>query len=144
MFSKTCEYAIRATIIIASETASGDRISLREIARKINSPESFTAKILQKLGKDQIVLSNKGNGGGFFVSRDMLQKISLADIVSSIDGHAIFNACSLGLQDCSDDKPCPFHHQFKPIREQLKQALCTTSLEQLIDGVVDKHTYLRI
>lgn len=144
MFSKTCEYAIRATLIISSETASGDRISLREIARKIHSPESFTAKILQKLAKDQIVLSNKGNGGGFFVSRDMLQKISLADIVKSIDGHSIFNACSLGLHDCSDDKPCPFHHQFKPIREQLKQALHNTSLEQLVDGVVDKHTFLRI
>lgn len=144
MLSKTCEYAVRATLIIAAETEQGNRISLREIARKIDSPESFTAKILQKLARNNIVDSLKGNGGGFYVSRDMLQKISLADIVKSIDGHAIFNACSLGLHDCSDDKPCPFHHQYKPIREQLKQALHNTSLEQLVDGVVDKHTFLRI
>lgn len=144
MFSKTCEYAIRATIIIASETASGQRISLREIARKIQSPESFTAKILQKLAKDQIVLSNKGNGGGFFVTKEMLSKVFLSDIVLCIDGATVFNKCSLGLNDCSDDKPCPFHHQFKPIREQLKQALTHTSLEQLVDGVVEKQTFLRI
>lgn len=144
MFSKTCEYAIRATIIIASETASGQRISLREIARKIQSPESFTAKILQKLAKDQIVLSNKGNGGGFFVTKEMLSKVFLSDIVLCIDGATVFNKCSLGLNDCSDDKPCPFHHQFKPIIEQLKQALTHTSLEQLVDGVVEKQTFLRI
>ena len=70
MFSKTCEYAIRATIIIASETESGHRISLREIARRIDSPEQFTAKILQKLAKNNVVESSKGNGGGFFIAKE--------------------------------------------------------------------------
>ena len=126
MLSKTCEYAVRATIIIAAETQQGNRISLREIARKIDSPESFTAKILQKLAKNQLVDSSKGNGGGFYVPREKLTKIKLGDIVLAIDGDAVYKRCSLGLNDCSEVKPCPFHHQYKPIREQLKLALHTT------------------
>jgi Rrf2 family protein len=144
MLSKTCEYAVRATIIIAAETQQGNRISLREIARKIDSPESFTAKILQKLAKNQLVDSSKGNGGGFYVPREKLTKIKLGDIVLAIDGDAVYKRCSLGLNDCSEVKPCPFHHQYKPIREQLKLALDSTSLANLIDGLDTKETFLRI
>ena len=53
MFSKTCEYAIRATIYIASESSAGKRCGIRDIARKIESPEPFTAKILQRLVKQR-------------------------------------------------------------------------------------------
>lgn len=144
MFSKTCEHAIRATIIIASESQLGNKVSLREIARKINSPESFTAKILQKLAKNHIVESTKGNGGGFYVSKDKLISVKLKDIVIAFDGEDIYKRCSLGLQDCSDVKPCPFHNQYKPIREQLKTALNSTNLSQLIVGIKLGETFLKI
>ena len=144
MFSKTCEYAIRATIVIASETESGQRISLREIARKIDSPEQFTAKILQKLAKNAIVASTKGNGGGFFIAKENFKNIKLKHIVIAIDGDAIYHQCSLGLTDCSEVKPCPFHNQFKPIREQLKIALDATDLNQLIAGLKIGATFLKI
>ena len=144
MFSKTCEYAIRATIIIASESQLGNKVSLREIARKIDSPESFTAKILQKLAKNKLVESSKGNGGGFFVSKEMLSKVKLGQIVLVFDGDAVYNRCSLGLQDCSEIKPCPFHNQYKPIREQLKKALDSTDLTNLISGLKLGETYLKI
>lgn len=144
MFSKTCEYAIRATIIIASETESGHRISLREIARRIDSPEQFTAKILQKLAKNNVVESTKGNGGGFFIAKENFKNIKLRHIVLAIDGDAIYHQCSLGLSDCSEVKPCPFHNQYKPIREQLKKALDTTDLNQLIAGLKMGATHLKI
>ncbi|PKP16710.1 MAG: transcriptional regulator, partial [Bacteroidetes bacterium HGW-Bacteroidetes-23] len=96
MLSKTCEYAVRATLIIAAATQEGNRISLREIARKIDSPESFTAKILQKLARNNIVDSLKGNGGGFYVSKEKLTKVTLGEIVLAIDGTALFKRCSLG------------------------------------------------
>ncbi|MET0760542.1 MAG: transcriptional regulator, partial [Flavobacterium sp.] len=47
MFSKTCEYGIRASIFIASQSYQNNRIGLKDIAKKIDSPEAFTAKILQ-------------------------------------------------------------------------------------------------
>lgn len=144
MFSKTCEYAIRATIIIASESQLGNKVSLREIARKIDSPESFTAKILQKLAKNNLVESSKGNGGGFFVSKEMMTKVKLGHIVLAFDGDGVYNRCSLGLQDCSEFKPCPFHNQYKPIREQLKRALDFTDLTNLIAGLKIGETHLKI
>jgi len=46
MFSKDCEYGIRATIYITMQSLEGNRVNLKEIAAAIDSPVAFTAKIL--------------------------------------------------------------------------------------------------
>ena len=69
MFSKTCEYAIRATIYIASESSDGNRCGIKEIARKIESPEPFTGKILQRLVKAKDV-RRRGGGAAVFHAAD--------------------------------------------------------------------------
>ena len=65
MFSKTCEYAIRAVLFIAQKSEDGKRVNIKSIAKNINSPESFIAKILQQLTKRGIVQSVKGPNGVF-------------------------------------------------------------------------------
>jgi Rrf2 family iron-sulfur cluster assembly transcriptional regulator len=65
MFSKACEYAIRATIYIALQSQESKRVTLKDIAKEIDSPEAFTAKIMQQLVKRGIVDSLKGPTGGF-------------------------------------------------------------------------------
>ena len=66
MFSKTAEYALRATIFIAQKGTIEQTLGIDEIAKAIGSPQSFTAKILQMLTKDnKIVSSARGPHGGF-------------------------------------------------------------------------------
>lgn len=143
MFSKACEYAIRATIIIASESTKGNRLSLKEVSEKVDSPEAFTAKILQKLVKSQIIQSVKGPGGGFEIDIKCLHSVKLVDVVLSIEGGSAFNSCGLGLKECSELYPCPFHNKFKPIREKLKRQLESTSIAELIIGFQEGHTFLK-
>ena len=144
MFSKTCEYAVRATIYIASESSAGKRCGIRDIARKIESPEPFTAKILQRLVEADIIKSIKGNGGGFEIEKIQLKHIKLEQLVKAIDGNDLFDRCSLGLHDCSDKQPCPFHHKYKPLRENLKKTLKETSLLDLISEFNTGETFLKL
>lgn len=134
MFSKTCEYAIRAMIFIAHKSKNGEKVGIKEIAKGIGSPESFIAKILQQLSRRGLVLSLKGPTGGFYHDKKSLNN-SLADIVSAIDGNKIFSGCALGLRECSETKPCPLHNDFKKIRhdifERLKAAKLGEFNEQL-------------
>ncbi|MBK6992081.1 MAG: Rrf2 family transcriptional regulator [Chitinophagaceae bacterium] len=51
MFSKATEYALRATIFIAQKSTEETKLSIDDIAKAIDSPKSFTAKILQQLTK---------------------------------------------------------------------------------------------
>ena len=143
MFSKTCEYGIRATIFIASESYQNKRVGLKDIAKKIDSPEAFTAKILQILSKEKIINSVKGVGGGFEIPRETMSEIKLAQIVDALEGDRVFTGCGLGLSNCSDDHPCPMHEKFKSIRNELAFMLENTNLEELAIGIKPGDTFLR-
>ncbi|MBB6682186.1 Rrf2 family transcriptional regulator [Aequorivita sp. 609] len=135
MFSKACQYGIKASVFIASQSAIGNRVSLKEIAAGINSPEAFTAKILHQLAKNNILQSLKGPTGGFEILEGKAETIKLSDIVSAIDGDSIYMGCALGFDHCDALQPCPMHDKFVDIRDNLKQMLETTSLHELANGV---------
>lgn len=131
MFSKACEYGIRASIFIAKNSFDGKRVSPKEIAAEIDSPQAFTAKILQALVKNNIVNSVKGAYGGFEIDKKDIALIKLSQVVEAIDGDAVYSGCGLGLSKCDENHPCPVHDKFKVIRDGLKVMLETTNLEEL-------------
>ena len=142
MFSKTCEYAIRAMIYIAQKSKTGNRVGIKEIAQGIDSPEHFIAKILQDLGKKDLVQSAKGPTGGFYHDAQSLEK-SLADVVRAIDGDKIFTGCGLGLKQCSEDRPCPIHNQFKKVRGEIKSMLENAKVGELSEELEQRLTFLK-
>lgn len=143
MFSKACEYGIKAAVFIASRSLEEKRTSLKEIAKEIDSPIAFTAKILQQLAKKGILESSTGPNGGFRILKTNIERIILSDIVNAIDGDSIYEACALGSQGCMAEMPCPLHDRFVDIREKLKQMLTTTTLSGLATGLQLGMFYLR-
>ncbi|MBP0904680.1 RrF2 family transcriptional regulator [Mariniflexile gromovii] len=143
MFSKACEYGIKACIFIAINSYEGKRVSPKEIAEEINSPQAFTAKILQALVRHNIIESVKGAYGGFEVSKNEIKHIKLAQIVKAIDGDSIYNGCGLGLEKCDENHPCPVHDKFKGVRDELKYMLENTSLEELALNIKSGASFLK-
>ena len=143
MFSKACEYGIKAAIFIAANSHHDIRVSLSSISIGIDSPKAYTAKVLQQLAKSHIIDSVKGPTGGFAIEKNRVQTLMLCEIVSAIDGDAIFTECGLGFQNCSEDQPCPLHHKFKFIRHDLKEMLETTSLHDLSRDIDSGLSFLR-
>ncbi|MEZ4919415.1 MAG: Rrf2 family transcriptional regulator [Saprospiraceae bacterium] len=144
MFSKACEHGIRATIHIAVHSMDGRRVSLKEIAREVGSPEAFTAKILQQLVRAGVVHSVKGAGGGFEMDEKQLDDTSLSQIVRAIDGTHLFEACGLGLKACNARQPCPVHHEFKVVRDGLRDMLEKTNIRKLSEEYRDGLTFLKV
>lgn len=129
MFSKTCEYSIRSAIYIASLHRKGRRVGVQEIADEIGSPAAFTAKILQRLVKLDILKSVKGPRGGFCLARPA-EELYILDFVVAIDGENVLQDCILGFKKCSSKKPCPLHDKFVEVREHLNKLLRKTTLAQ--------------
>ena len=144
MFSKACEYGIKAAIYIAANSNEGKRVSLKGIAKHIDSPEAFTAKILQILAREHVVTSVRGINGGFEIEKHQLEKIQLADIVKAIDGDNIYNGCGIGLKECNELHPCPIHNEFKTVRNNLKTLLETTNLKTLALDVNSGVSFLKV
>ncbi|MCO5233359.1 MAG: Rrf2 family transcriptional regulator [Chitinophagales bacterium] len=131
MFSKSCEYAIRATIYIATQSLKSNRVKLGDVAQNAGSPEAFTAKLLGILTKSQIIQSTKGPYGGFEIPKDKMNEIKISQIVYAIDGDSVYNGCGLGLSECDASAPCPMHDKFIKIRVELKRMLETTTIYDL-------------
>ena len=129
MFSKTCEYALRAMLFVGQKSRDGNRTGIREIAEGIDSPEYFIAKVLQELSRKRLIQSQKGPAGGFYLDKKGME-CSLADIVKAIDGDKIFLGCGLGLRECSEKKPCPIHNEFKKIRKEIHDMLQSAKLNE--------------
>lgn len=143
MFSKACEYGIKASTYIALQSMEGNRVSLKKIALKIDSPVAFTAKILHQLAKNDILESVKGPYGGFQIQKERIDSIKLSDIVYAIDGNSIYEGCALGFDECNATRPCPMHEKFVGIRDELKQMLQNTSLNELAARLEVGLTYLK-
>ncbi|SDL10691.1 transcriptional regulator, BadM/Rrf2 family [Pedobacter sp. ok626] len=139
IFSKTCEYAIRAVFYLAQKSASGVKSGIKDIAAGIDSPELYLGKILQDLSRKGLVASSKGPNGGFFLSSEMLS-LPLIEIVRAVDGDSLFTGCGLGLKQCSEINPCPLHNEFKDIRQKIALMLNRTTIgsfnRELIEGLL--------
>ncbi|HUH46987.1 MAG TPA: Rrf2 family transcriptional regulator, partial [Arenibacter sp.] len=72
MISKSCKYALRAAIYLASKADGDIKLGVKEIATEIEAPQAFTGKVLQILKKHRIISSLKGPYGGFFFEKHQL------------------------------------------------------------------------
>ncbi len=143
MFSKACEYGIRAATYIALRSLEDRRVSLREIASEIDSPIAYTAKILQQLARNNIVTSVKGASGGFEIPKEDVSRIDLSRIVKAMDGDDVYLACGLGLKQCNAKIPCPVHEKFVIVRNNLRDMLDNTSLYEMTRGLESGATCLK-
>ena len=90
MLSKSTEYAIRALVFIQLKNNADIRPGVGEIAREIEAPVAYSAKILQTLTKKGLLDSMKGRGGGFFF-RDNQSDLTLYDVIHVMEGSAVLN-----------------------------------------------------
>jgi len=134
MLSLSCKAAIKAVIYLGSQFESGRRTGIREVADYIDENEHTVGKLLQKLVRENIIKSAKGPNGGFYITaRQRNQRV--ITIVEAIDGKEVFSQCGLGLSKCSENRPCPFHDDFKPIREGFKQLCLEKRISELDEKV---------
>ena len=130
IFSRSTEYALRAIAYLAVYSSPDKRYSVKKIAESLGFPESYLGKILQDLSRRHIISSVKGPNGGFFIDQDALN-IPLLQIIETIDGLDFFKTCGLGLHECSDDKPCPIHDDYRPYRDGLYNMFSSKTIKDL-------------
>jgi len=121
MFSKACEYAIKATIFIAGQSMQN-----------------------KKTTRNKVVSADKGPNGGFYLTKNQLQNICLKHIVEVIDGNSLFENCGLGLNKCNDKKPCPVHNKFKLVKEGILEMLESTTVQFMAIQMKKGKTFLKI
>lgn len=130
MFNKETEYALRGLVYIQLQNLSDRKPGVAEIAKEIEAPQSYTAKILQRLVKRGFVESLKGKGGGFYFDKDK-SDLAIKDLIIATEGGKILTDCGFGLKQCDANKPCPLHSQYGPIREAINDLVTNETIQTL-------------
>ena len=142
MFSKTAEYALRATIFIAQKGTVDNKLSIVEVSSAIDSPQSFTAKILQLLTKDEKVVSSaRGPNGGFYM-KDAAKKLPVLSVLEAVNEDYVLRKCVLGLKACSEINPCPMHSEYKSIRAKLTNLFEKKTIQQLANEMGKENVFI--
>ena len=129
IYSKPCEYAIRALACLAASPRRSP-IQGRAIARAEGLPAPTLRKVLHLLTRKRLLRARRGPSGGFCLARRP-ELVSLKDVVEAVDGLDHMRRCAVGLARCADDAPCPLHHTWKAMREQILRYLERTSLSEM-------------
>jgi Rrf2 family transcriptional regulator, iron-sulfur cluster assembly transcription factor len=135
MLSNSCRYGIRAVIYLASQPLSSGKTGIKKISSDLDLPAPFLAKILQQLAKQKILSSSKGPHGGFSLLKDP-RKITLLDIVNTIDGKDVFTNCVMHNGSCEgvagEKKHCPLHKDYEETRSELIRLFSDSTIYALV------------
>jgi Rrf2 family protein len=130
MFNKETEYALRGLVYIQLQNLSGRKPGVTEIAKEIDAPPFYTAKILQRMARNGFVESLKGKGGGFYFEKDK-PDLPIKDLIVSTEGDKKISGCGFGLKHCDTNDPCALHELYAPIRDAINTLVSTETIQSL-------------
>jgi Rrf2 family transcriptional regulator, iron-sulfur cluster assembly transcription factor len=134
MLSRTTEYALRAIVYIALHNEGGHKVGIKEVAKELDLPQPFTAKILQDLVRKDVIASVKGPGGGFYLHKSA-SEVTVLEVIQNIDGLEAFRKCGMGMKQCSETHPCPLHNDIKAYRDHLLKVFRSKTIQSLVDSI---------
>lgn len=126
--SKKADYALMAMKHLAMRPDSS--ASAREIAEQYDIPLELMAKVLQRLARRGLLISQQGTRGGYRLARAS-SVISIADIIQAIDGPLAVTACSTDAENCGQYAKCNVRDPLWRIKDQIVAALATCSLQEI-------------
>jgi Rrf2 family protein len=134
--SKKSDYALMAMKHLAlrgdrGTGGLGGSSSAREIAELYDIPIELLAKVLQRLVRRGLLVSQQGTRGGYQLARVPTQ-ISVADVIQAIDGPVTVTACSTDEgQQCEQYSKCNVRDPLWRVRERILSALGECTIAEL-------------
>jgi FeS assembly SUF system regulator len=127
--SHLADYAV-VLMTAAARRDAGERLSATELSAETGVPLPTTQKLMGQLSASGLLLSARGAGGGFSLSRPATE-ISLADIVEAVEGPIAMTVCSEGRSDCALDAHCRVKPHMGVVGDAVRGALGAVSLVEL-------------
>jgi Rrf2 family protein len=125
--SKRSDYGLIALRHLAQH--SDESVSAREIAARYRIPAELMAKVLQKLVRKGLLVSQQGTNGGYVLARDPAS-ISIVEVVEALEGPIAITPCERG-SDCQQMQLCSVKDPLLKIKAKVVRVLGDTSIYEL-------------
>ena len=127
--SRKIDYGLRAMIYLSSIPV-GSVVPFREIARQMDVPEDFLAKILKTLVDQGLVKSTRGPHGGYALARTP-DAISFLDVIEAVEGPVALNVCLDGDDACGRASSCTMVSVWRLGQERMLDVYRQAKLSEL-------------
>mgnify|MGYP003343229749 CR=1 FL=1 len=125
--SKKADYGLIALKHLAQH--ADESISAREIAEEYRIPAELLAKVLQRLARRGILVSQHGVNGGYILARHP-SRISIVDVVEALEGPISIMPCERG-SDCQQLNVCSVRDPLSKLKAKVVRVLGDTSIYEL-------------
>src|SRR5271170_5397157 len=137
--TKKADYSLIALKHLAARyvSAAGSKdpvdiaASAKEIADHYGVPLPLLSKILQKLTREGLLVSEHGTNGGYRLARDP-RLISALEVIRLIDGPMILTDCFTEHNQCDHTERCPVRRPLRRIHEGILRLLQNVTIQDML------------
>jgi len=129
--TRAADYAVRVMIHLAGLPA-GTRVSRSELSAAAECPEQFLCKVLQNLTRAGLVVSHRGNTGGFELE-ELHRNASVLEVVEAVEGQIRLNICLANDHACNRQAWCPAHSVWQDAQNAMVSVLREATITQLAE-----------
>ncbi|MDP2904009.1 MAG: SUF system Fe-S cluster assembly regulator [Methylovulum sp.] len=127
--SKLTDYA---TVILSFMAKEKTRVcAAMEIAAATGIALPTVSKILKLLVNSKVLMSTRGAKGGYMLAREP-ETISVAAIISALEGPIALTECSISEQLCGQASGCGIRGVWHTINQTIHNALESVTLADLV------------
>jgi Rrf2 family protein len=127
--TRAADYAVRVMIHLAGLPPS-TRVSRSDLSAAADCPEQFLSKVLQHLTRAGLMISHRGNTGGFELESNH-RAATLLQVVEAIEGPIKLNICLTSDHGCNRQGWCPAHHIWAKAQQAMLDVLASTNIAEL-------------
>jgi Rrf2 family transcriptional regulator, iron-sulfur cluster assembly transcription factor len=122
-------YAVTAMLDLAIHNDRGP-ISLADISNRQGISLSYLEQLFARLRKQGLVVSTRGPGGGYTLSRSA-SDTPIADVIAAVDEKLDTTRCG-GAGDCHNSQRCLTHDLWTDLSDQIRQFLTNITLADVM------------
>ena len=105
--------------------------SAKEMAESYGIPQEALAKILQRLVKAKLLVSQHGINGGYALARDA-RSISALEVIKAIEGPLFITSCTTNHGDCVQSPKCTVREPLRKVSETIQQVLTRMKIADML------------
>lgn len=128
LLNRDTDYAARALMFFSAKKRG--IFSVSELVWELKVPRAFLRKILQQLNQAGILVSCKGNHGGFKLKKDP-EKIFLVDLMRIFQGEVRLNECIFKRKICPNKGSCVLRRKICKIEDYVLSELGSITVAAL-------------
>jgi Rrf2 family protein len=130
MLRREESYAIHALLYLHENPGA----SAAQVARDLQTPAAFTAKVLRRLGETGLVTAKQGRHGGVHVAVP-LAKLSMLDVIEAVSGPIVMDTCETKAVCPTQQRKgvCRLNAAWIALTLRMREALGGVRMSDLVD-----------